>query len=255
MGEVWICLGVAALAFASGLVGLRLQALLPEHHTSDRSRDMIGAMIGLFSLLLALALGTLIGSAYGFFSIQKSEMETFCSRAIQLDLALAEYGPETAPARARMKETFQGLHDVIWGNGQSAAAARNATLGVPLVHLRAMDEFIANLNPQTPAQRQFAAAAGVHASFIEQTRVLIAMQLASPTPWPMVLVVVSWALILFCGYGLLSRVNATTLAALALGAFAVASAIFLILDLNAPFSGLFRLPSAGFEQMLATLGG
>jgi len=65
--------------------------------------------------------------------------------------------------------------------------------------------------------------------------------------------VVSWALILFCGYGLLSRLNATTLTALGFGGFAVGSAIFLILELNQPFSGVFRIPSGAYDQMLDSL--
>jgi hypothetical protein len=57
----------------------------------------------------------------------------------------------------------------------------------------------------------------------------------------------------FCGFGVLSRTNPTTLAALALGAFAVASGIYLILDLSAPYSGLFRVPTAGLEQTIKAL--
>ena len=49
MATVWLCIGVAALAFASGVAGLFLQKLLPEPHTSDRSREMIGAIVGLVS--------------------------------------------------------------------------------------------------------------------------------------------------------------------------------------------------------------
>lgn len=85
---VWISLGVAALTFAFGVAGLCLQRLLPAPHTSDRSRDMITAIVGLISLLLALVLGTLVGSAYSLYSTQKSEMNTFAARALQLDLRL-----------------------------------------------------------------------------------------------------------------------------------------------------------------------
>jgi hypothetical protein len=42
--------------------------------------------------------------------------------------------------------------------------------------------------------------------------------------------------------------------ALAFGSFAVASAIFLILELNQTFSGLFRVPSAPIERAFAVLG-
>jgi hypothetical protein len=253
MSIIGISLAAAILIFVFGIVGLFLQNLLPEQHTTDRSLAMIGAIVGLFSLLLALVLGTLIGSAFAFYSTQKAELETFASRVVQLDLALAEYGPETRPARAKMKETMERVYDVFWGAGAHNISPESLKITPVLGSLRAMDEYIATLNPQTPAQRQFAAAAGVHAGLIEQTRLLISLQLASPVSWPLLIVVVSWAVILFCGFGLLSRINATTIVTLAFGAFAVGTAIFLILELSAPFTGWFRLPSGAIEQMLEVL--
>jgi hypothetical protein len=254
MWTVWLCIGVALLAFLFGVAGLNLQKLLPEPHSVERSRDMIGAIVGLVSLLLALVLGTLIGSAYSFYSTQKSEIETFAAREVQLDLALAEFGPETKEARVRMKETLQSVRHMVWGDSMGANAAPDISVGAPLGHLRELDEYVASLDPKTPAQRQFAAAAGADAGAIEQTRVLISMQLASSISWPLVFVVVSWALILFCGFGLLSKLNATTLAALAFGAFAVGSALFLVVELSQPFTGVFRVPSGAFDQMLESIG-
>jgi hypothetical protein len=251
---VWIALTAGLLAFAFGVAGLFLQRLLPEHHTSDRSRDMIGAIVGLFSLMLALVLGTLIASAFSFYGTQKSELETYASRAVQLDLALSEYGPETTPARVRMKNTLQGVYDMVWGKNAAQLTPESLTIAAPVAHLRLLDEYIASLDPQTPAQRQFAAAASADTASIEQTRILISLQLASPVSWPLLIIVVSWALILFSGFGLLSQLNATTVVALGFGAFAVASAIFLILELSQPFTGLFRLPPGAFEEMLAAVG-
>ncbi len=252
MWTVWLCIGVALAAFGFGVMGLYLQKLLPEPHTADRSRDMIGAIVGLISLLLALVLGTLVGSAYSFYSTQKSEMETFAARAIQLDLALAEFGPETAPARARMKQQLQEVRDMVWG-GNISEAVKALNVSEPLQHIRQLDEYVASLDPKTPAQRQFLAAASADVASIENTRLLISLQLASSISWPLVVIVVSWGLILFCGYGLLSRINATTLTALGLGAFAVGSALFLILELSQPFAGVFRIPAGAYDQMLAAL--
>jgi hypothetical protein len=61
--------------------------------------------------------------------------------------------------------------------------------------------------------------------------------------------------LLFAGFGLLSCINGTTVAALAFGAFAVASAVFLILELSRPFTGLFRIPPAALEQTISALDG
>jgi hypothetical protein len=252
MITVWLSIGVALLAFAFGVAGLYLQRLLPEPHTSERSRDMIGAIVGLISLLLALVLGTLVGSAYSFYATEKSEIETFAARAIHLDLSLAEFGPETAPARARMKQELQDVRDMVWG-GNAVEAANALSIAEPLPHIEELDEYVASLDPKTQAQRQFAAAAAADIAALEQTRLLISLQLASSVSWPLVVIVVSWALILFCGYGVLSRINATTLTALGFGAFAVGSALFLILELSQPLSGVFRIPSGAYDEMLRSL--
>ena len=78
-------------------------------------------------------------------------------------------------------------------------------------------------------------------------------QLASSISWPLLVIVVAWALLLFCGFGVMSGLNPTSVGALAFGAFAVATAIFLILELNQPFSGLFHLPTMSIEATLRAL--
>lgn len=253
METIWFCIGVVALTFGFGVVGLYLQRLLPERHSASNSRDMIGAVVGLVSLLLALVLGTLVGSAYAFFSNQKAEMETLAAKSLQLDVALSEYGPETAFVREKMRDSLVSVRHMIWGGGGEEPSL-SLSLVEPIRHLKAMDEYVASLDPKTPAQRQFAATAAATVSAIDQTRILLSLQLASPVSWPLVAIVVSWAAILFCGFGLLSRINATTIVAVGLGAFAVGSALFLILELNQPFTGVFRVPSGAFDQMLASLG-
>ena len=52
MFSLAVTAGAAALMIASGILGLALQKYLPERHTSDRSRDMIGGVVGLITLLL-----------------------------------------------------------------------------------------------------------------------------------------------------------------------------------------------------------
>jgi hypothetical protein len=251
MDSLEIAILVAALAFAAGLLGLKLQGLLPDQHTTDRSRDMIAAITALLGLLLALVLGTLIGSSYGFYSTQKSELETLDAQALQFDSALADYGPEAKPGRDGLRKAMQEGYDTFWGkhqfdpNAQSVAAA--------MASLKKMNLFLVSLKPTTDAQRQLLTIASTNAAAIEQTRLLMSLQLAAPISWPLIIVVVSWAFLLFCGHGLLSRANGTVVATLALGAFAVSSAIFLILELNQPYTGLFRISPAVLEQTLEAM--
>ena len=217
------------------------------------SRDMIGAIMGLVTLLLALVLGTLVGSAYGFFAVQKANVETLGARAIQLDMALAQYGPETQPLRAGLKGAVTSAYAAIWGSGDGDPKQLEVASYLP--GLRQMNIGVSSLTPHTPAQTQLISTIAINAGILEQTRLLMSLQLASPVSWPLLIIVVSWALLLFCGFGVLSKLNATSVAVLALGSFAVASAIFLILELNQPFNGPFRVPGASVEETIAAIGG
>ena len=168
-------------------------------------------------------------------------------------MALAQYGPETQPLRDGLKGAIKGAYHTIWGGGDADPKQMEVESYAP--GFQRMNEGISALSPHTPAQTQLLPTIGVNAGIIEQTRLLMSLQLASPVPWPVLHIVVSWAMLLFCGFGVLSRFNATSVAALGLGSFAVASAVFLILELNEPFSGLFRVPGASVEQTIRALGG
>jgi hypothetical protein len=216
---------------------------------------MITAVVGLVSLLLALVLGTIIGSAYAFYKEQKTELETIAARALELDIALAEFGPETKEARERFKAGMQKVHDMFWG-GNPIFDSNPGQLrpGKAIPNLEAIDASVAALNPGTSLQKQAVATAAADAGFIRSTRLLIALQLQSPVSWPLVTIVIIWSVLLFCGFGLLSRINSTTVVALGFGAFAVASALFLIIELSQPYTGLFRVPAAALEQSIEEMG-
>jgi hypothetical protein len=253
MTSMFVAIWVAVLTFVAGILGLYLQKLLPDQHSVEKSRDMIGSVMGLVTLLLALVLGTIVGSAYFFSSTQQSELQTLSVRNLLLDKALAQYGPETKPVREKMKEGMTQVYNLFWGSGAGDVDPKLLTAASAMDGLKPMGDYIASLDAKTPEQKAALAAAQSNFGVIEQTRLLMSLQLAVPFSKPLLYVVVAWAAILFFGFGMLSRITATTLAAMALGAFAVASAIFLILELSEPYSGLFRISPAALEQTIAAL--
>jgi len=84
---------------------------------------------------------------------------------------------------------------------------------------------------------------------------LISLQLASrPVNWPLMAVLLFWALALFFAVGLLSRtVNATVVTALAFAAFSVAAAMFLIIELGRPYTGLYKVSPAALQETIEFL--
>src|SRR5271167_1755429 len=109
-GTMWpekFALAVAIFVFIGGSVE-------PEKHTTGGARDMIGAVGGLLTLLSALVLGLLIWTAYGVYSGQNVAVQTLAAKILQLDLALADYGPEAAAGRAQLRQDLAKTIERVW---------------------------------------------------------------------------------------------------------------------------------------------
>jgi hypothetical protein len=81
----------------------------------------------------------------------------------------------------------------------------------------------------------------------------MARQLTNPCPPYVLAVVVCWAAALFLGNGLAAPPNAITILAHLAGGIAIGSAIFLILELSTPYTGLIRLSPDSLDRMLEVL--
>jgi hypothetical protein len=246
MSSIAVAATIWIAGLASGLAGLVLSRVLPEAHTSDRSRDILGGVVGLLTLLLALVLGLLIWTGYGVTQTQKSELQLLAARALEFDLEMKQYGAEADAARQMLRTEMVWAHEQFWGEERAKADAFNVSYG----NMASMNSFLTGLKPQNDGQRQLLAAAAQHYGAIGETRLLMSLQLADPISWPLIFTVACWSCLLFAGYGVLSRPNATTIATLGLGAAAVASAIFLILELSQPYTSSFRLSPTLIEQVI-----
>jgi hypothetical protein len=65
---------------------------------------------------------------------------------------------------------------------------------------------------------------------------------------------VFWLVIIFASFSLFAEMNATVLAALCTFALSTSGAIFLILELDDPFTGLMSISSAPLRNDLGALG-
>jgi hypothetical protein len=234
---------------ASGGVGLLLQRQLVEHHTSERSRDMIGGVVGLLTLLLALVLGLLIWTAYGVYSAQQTELQTIAARALEFGLEMRQYGREADQGRDILRRDLVWAVEQFWGVDDSRAEVYDASYKA----MADLMKFFDGLEPKTPAQTQLLAAVRGNYAFIGEQRLLMSMQAATPVAWPLIYAVTLWCCVMFGGMGLLSRPNATTLTMLVAGAGSVALAIFLILEYNKPYTGSIRVSPALLEQAIIQL--
>jgi hypothetical protein len=78
-------------------------------------------------------------------------------------------------------------------------------------------------------------------------------QHGSSIPTPFLVALVLWLIVIFASIGLFAPRNATAAAVIFLCALSVASAIFLILELDRPFEGLLKISDQPLREAIAEM--
>jgi hypothetical protein len=166
------------------------------------------------------------------------------------DRVLAHYGPETKEARSLLRGAVVRTLNRIWPEDGSQPGQAEPPAGKAEV----LYDQIQGLTPQNDAQRSLQAQALSLALNIGQTRWLMFEQEGRSIPIPFLVVLVCWLTIIFVSFGLYAPPNATVVTVLFVCALSIAGAIFLILELDQPFAGWIRIPSAPLRNVLTHLG-
>jgi hypothetical protein len=244
---------IFAATFGAALAGMGLRALLPSHHVQAESQAAINAAIGLVAAMTALVLGLVIASAQSAYSDADGELKRTAVHVLALDRALARYGPETQPIRAELRQVVEARYAAVWPERASGMTVQQAVGRDPAAVERVADR-IRNLPTTTETQRSAQARAlGLTDQLLEARWALLAESDAG-IPRAFVLAVVAWLVGTFLSFGLFAPRNVTVVATLAFAAFAVSSALFLVLELNAPMSGLVKISGEPLRQALDLLG-
>jgi hypothetical protein len=251
MTSLYRSIAVAAITFGASVVGMLLQWAVPAD-VLTASKGSVGAMVGLVTLLLALVLGLLVFTAFSVFTTQQTEAQSLAPVVIELDVLLEEYGAEVAGARMGLRDALGRARKRFFGDVKRGPQAHTFEETRATMHW--MNTYFDRLNPPTERHRQLLVSARDLAKKFAETNMLMARQLTNPFPPYVLAVVVCWAAALFLGNGLAAPPNAITVLAHLAGAVAIGSAIFLILELSTPYTGLIRLSSASLDRMLEVLG-
>jgi hypothetical protein len=252
MNDLVISLLVFAVIFGGALVGVVVRPLLSEHHLHPDSRDVVKMATGLIGTLAALVLGLLIASAKSSFDEKTSQVRQMTATIILLDDLLAQYGSEAVSARKLLRQSIQPLANRIWREEEKPAGK--------LVHFESSAESLAfeneleRLSPKDDAQRSLQSRA--IATFTEgaQIRLRLFAQTGGSIPTPFLVILVFWLSAIFVSFTLFARTNLVVMASLFVCALSFACAIFLVLELDNPFTGLMGISSATLRSALLPLG-
>jgi hypothetical protein len=241
---------VFAFIFGGAALGLLLRRVLPAHHLTPDSKDVVKLGMGLIATMAALVLSLLIASAKTSYDIQRGSLTQMSANVILLDRLMAHYGPETRKARQLLRGSVVQALAQMWPEDHAGPAVRpEATDGSEGVH----DEIRA-LSPRNEAQRFLQAEALKISIDVARARWLLLEQRGGSVPMPFVIILTIWLAIIFTSFGLFAPANTTVVATLFVCALSIAGAIFLILELDRPFDGLIQLSSTPLREALVHFG-
>jgi hypothetical protein len=241
---------IFVLTLGGIVLGALLRTTLPQHHLSKDSQDVVRLGVGLIATIAALVLGLLIAAAKGSFDTQSGQVRQIAADIILLDRLLEQYGPEALPIRSQMRSVIRPFADRLWHEKATATAAPFETdASAEKVYLA-----IQALAPSNDVQRSLQARAAQISTDLVQTRLLLFVESDGAIPAPFIAILAFWLIIIFASFSLFAALNVTVFAFLSLFALSASCAIFLILELSQPFTGLLMIPSAPLRNALAPLG-
>ncbi len=251
MSPLLMSMIVFACVLAGAFLGIFLRNTLPKHHLSEATKDVVKLGTGLIGTITGLVLGLLIASANSTFETQSSQVQQMTANIVVLDQTLAQYGPEAASARNLMRRVVASMADRIWRENSSPSGGL-APFEASAAALSLFD-VILKLSPQNDRQRSLQARAIGTLQEIGKARLLLFAEAGVAIPMPFLVVLIFWLAIIFASFSLFADNNATTVIALCIFALSASAAIFLILELGQPFTGLMRISSEPLRNVLAPL--
>ena len=252
MTDLLISLLVFVVISGGALAGVAVRPLLSESHLQPDSKDVVKMATGLIGTLAALVLGLLIASAKSSFDQKTNQVRQMTAKIILLDELLAQYGPETIPVRTRLRQSIEPLANSIWHEGE-VAADKPVPFRASAQSL-AFENELESLSPSNDTQRSLQSRA--IAAFTEgaQTRLLLFAQAGGSIPTPFLIILVFWLSAIFVSFTLFAPTNPVVMASLLVCALSFAGAIFLVLELDSPFTGLMGISSSTLRNALLPLG-
>ena len=244
-------ISIIGLILFVGLVGITLlggclRRIVPAEHLSPDSKEVVKLALGLVATMTAILLGLLISSAKGTFDTTRSEVVQMAAKVELLDRVLKLYGPQATDSRRALRDSVADAVRQTWPTERTSPVRLdpNQQMG------DAVYVAVQRLSPQDDAQRELKTQATNLMVQLAELRALLQAQAIPSLSKPLLIALVSWLVVIFFGFSLLAPANATSTLALVAGAFSVACALFIILELNYPFAGAIRIPSEPMTNVL-----
>jgi len=251
MTPLFVAFIVALLMIAGALGGAFLRKHLPSEHFSEETMEVVKLGLGFLATLSALVMGLVISSSKASYDAKAEMVHASAALIIQFDSSLRQIGPEAEPIREVLKEAVVLTMRQIWG-------ARGAVADVPdsvatKRRVGQLEKMLFALSLNSEMQRQAQANAFKLVAELARINASAFTQHGSDVTMPLLAVVACWMMLNIAGWNLFAPANRMVMAVNLVCSLSVASAVFLILEMDQPFNGVIGISDVPMRAALERL--
>jgi uncharacterized protein DUF4239 len=253
-----ILLGASAL-------GLMISPHLSEHHRSRETIEVVWLVVTMLVTFAAIVLGLLTTSVKSSFDAVGAGFRTYGGELTELDRLLRDYGDDARPVRRLLRHYTTATIGAFWPDEPAPAGGELATgrrrvepgsiveSGPPERILSRIGRMIDRFEPSDDTHRRLAERFSQEFRQLMKTRWNLLEQEGGSISTPFYWVMTFWLVIIFAAFGLSAPRNLLVYLMIGLGALSIVSAVYVILDLDTPFHGIFKIPSQPMRDALAAM--
>jgi hypothetical protein len=231
----FVCLMAAALG---GLLG----AVVRSNRSQDDTKTTVRLVANLFVVMTSLVLGLTMNSAKNTLETDNRNVHALATDLILLDRTMRALGPQAGEARQHLIEYVQAsLHENSILEEDPDAEASLDAVGASLRGMQLSgDQQVSLWNDARLLYRQ-----------VVQQRWIVVDQSGGTIPRPMIAMLIIWLIVIFASFGYQAPRNRVVTSTFIVAALLVSAALYLILDMDAPVSGLAKTSNVPFQRALA----
>ena len=255
----WAALCLVILAGGSA-VGMWLQTRLREHHKSRETIEAVRMIVAMVVTFSALVLGLLVTSGKADFDDHNVTYRKYGIALIEFNQRLKYYGLQADAVRQQLRSYTAAVFAETWPDEPRPAgdypvhlhtipSGSDESAELTEIMMR-MDQGVQELSPPDALHQRIASILRTDIAQIEATRLTLVERSHSKLSSIFMVVLISWLLIVFVIFGVVSPRNILILIVIGLSAVAVASSLYLILVLDTSVGGFISVSSQPIQDAL-----
>ena len=239
-GLIFVILIVASLGV------LLICGRMPLRYRQQDTHDVVRLAANIFVVMTSLVLGLLINSAKNTLERVDQNVHGFATELIVLDRTLRRLGGEANDTRRHLALYIQRAVEMTW-----------PAQGEPLVDdstaERLLDDAVDSLQAirrDTPQRLELWRNAETALQNIVRRRWTLVEESEGALPTPLLAILVAWLSLVFASFGYRAPRNAAVGITLVASAFLISGGIYLVIDMQGPFSGPIQVSPAPMQRAL-----